>query len=344
MFCPKCGKQLEDQAKFCEGCGQDMAQSVTQPVPTPEPAPIPAPNVAPYAAPYAAQYAQAQNAPAPMNYQPVKKKKHIGGWIALIIILAIVGAAGWFAASFLGVLGPKNLGVTYTEKDFQSAMAKIGTQITFEGKSGGALGTDSQQVIAMAKIGTQIALAGNSGDALRTYSRQLKEDGTKYPIADYTWTHSDYQEKSFTLSSAEATAFLNEIAPAFWWFEDQQIHVLPGGMIEASGTALVKKAIEDLIPDLTEQIPIPMLEKVNLYAKGTISIKENKLELGADTFMTGPIAAIPAKTLNDNAMYLEFLYKSVPGLIIHSLTVNMNGGIDVSALIPQKTVIVRKVP
>jgi len=206
------------------------------------------------------------------------------------------------------------------------------------------LGSDSRQLVAMAKIGTQIVLAGNSGDGLRAYSRQLKEDGTKFMIADYTWTYSDYQEKSFTLSSAEATAFLNEIAPAFWWFEDQQIHVLPGGMIEASGTALLKKALDDLMPEVREKIPFPMFEKVNLYAKGTLSITENKLDLHADTFLTGPIEGISTQTLNDNAQYFEYLYKWVPGLIIHSLTVNMNGGIDVRALIPQKVVIVRKAP
>ncbi len=307
MFCPKCGNSLDDNAKFCENCGATVGAPVAG-----QTAPQPAQQ--PYAPPYAPPpYVQPQV--APQIAAPPKKKRHIGCIVFLLIFLAILGAVVWFALSFFGVIGPKDLGVTYKESDYQSAMAKIGTQVTFEGKS---------------------------GDALRAYTTQLKKDGKKFPIADYTWTHSDYQEKTFTLTSAEATALLNEIAPAFWWFEDQQIHVLPGGRIEASGTGLLEKALDDLYPELREEVPFPVFEKVNLYAKGKISITENALDLDADEFKTGPIEGISADTLNDNAEVFESLYTSVPGLVIHSLRVGTNGNLEVSALIPQKTEITRK--
>lgn len=35
MFCPKCGKQLPDGAKFCTGCGSPVSQPQTPPAPTP---------------------------------------------------------------------------------------------------------------------------------------------------------------------------------------------------------------------------------------------------------------------------------------------------------------------
>jgi hypothetical protein len=194
----------------------------------------------------------------------------------------------------------------------------------------------------MAKIGTQVKFEGKSGAALKTYTDQLKKDGTKLPIDEYIWKHSDYQEKKFELTSAEATALLNEIAPAFWWFEGQQVRTLPGGKIEASGTLLLEKAIDDLYPEMREEIPIPVFEQVNLYAKGKISIVENKLDLDADEFQTGPIEGISADTLNENAEVFEALYTSVPGLIIHSLKVNSSGNIEVSALIPQVTEIIRR--
>ena len=43
MFCPACGKEISDSAKFCPGCGSAMA-----PAPAPAPAPVaPAPAPAP---------------------------------------------------------------------------------------------------------------------------------------------------------------------------------------------------------------------------------------------------------------------------------------------------------
>jgi hypothetical protein len=246
--------------------------------------------------------------------KPVKKKR-TGCMVVLIIMIAIAGAVIWFALSLFGIFGPKDLGVAYSEADYESALQKIGTEITFEGKS---------------------------GDELREYTRRIKSEGIKYPIDDYVWNHSDFQEKSFELTSAEATALLNEIAPAFWWFENQQIKVLSDGMVEASGTGLLRKAVDDLYPKLKNDIPVPLFEKVNLYAKGGISIRDNQLNLGADTFNAGPIGIVSAEMLNENAFYFEALYRSIPGLIIYSLEINDSGNIEVDALIPQKTEIIRR--
>ena len=102
------------------------------------------------------------------------------------------------------------------------------------------------------------------------------------------------------------------------------------------------RSIDDLYPEMREEIPIPVFEQVNLYARGKISIVENKLELDADTFKTGPIEGISAAMLNENAEVFEALYTSVPGLVIHSLKVNSSGNIEVSALIPQVTEIIRR--
>jgi len=341
MFCKNCGKEIHKDLTFCDGCGTAITsqqpysqqypintdqqqytqqypmntnqQSYSQQVPLSS-------NQPQYSQQNPMnmnqqQYAQ-QNYPNMQNPYPIpKKKKRPGCFIAVLILLAILGAGTYFVLSLFGMIGSKNLGVQYTEADYQSAMGKIGTDIIFEGKSG----TD-----------------------LRDLSKELKKTGEKLPIADYEWKHSDYQEKSFTLTSEEASAFLNEVAPAIWWFEDQQIHVLPDGEIEASGTALLKKAMNDLYPELVQMIPFPMFDKVNLYAKGRISIKENQLDLQADTFKTGPIEGISAKMLNENAYYFEKLYTSVPGLIIHSLEVNRSGEIEVDALIPQLTEIIKK--
>ncbi len=294
MVCNHCGNQMKENAKFCAACGSKVIINQN---------PVQASGMG-------GSIQNVQN-----TSKGPKKKRGMGCLIVLVFVLGLLGVGGYFVANVFGLLPPKNLGVTYTEADYQSALAKIGTDIVFEGKS---------------------------GDALRAYTKQLKKEGTKFPIDDFVWNHSDYQRKRFEFTSQEATAFLNEIAPGFWWFEKQQIKVLPNGIIEASGTGLFRKALQDLYPDLIEDIPIPIIEKVNLYAKGRISIRENNLDLNAESFSTGGIAAISATDLNQNADYFEALYQSVPGLVIHSLEVKNNGNIAVDALIPQKTEVIRR--
>lgn len=288
MLCNHCGNQMNENAKFCVACGYKTANGQR---------------------PVKASVMEGSTRNSQKTSKGPKKKRGMGCLVVLVIVLGIIGVVGYFAANVFGLLPPKNLGITYTEADFQSALAKIGTEIVFEGKS---------------------------GDELRAYTKQLKKEGTKFSIDDFEWYHSDYQRKQFELTSQEATAFLNEIAPGFWWFENQQIKVLSDGTIEASGTGLLRKALNDLHPHLIGVIPIPIFERVNLYAKGRISINENNLYLNAESFSIGGIAAVSATDLNQNAHYFEALYKSVPGLVIHSLEVKDNGNIAVDALIPQK--------
>ena len=73
MFCPNCGKQLGDNAKFCTGCGKSMekpAQAAPQPTP---------------AAPVYKQPAPPVYTPAPAPKKPGSKK-----WIPIIAIIAAV--------------------------------------------------------------------------------------------------------------------------------------------------------------------------------------------------------------------------------------------------------------
>lgn len=87
MFCPKCGKQIPDNAAFCPECGASFAaqnsetvevNNVSQAAPAAEP--TPAPQAAPAAEP----------TPAPAKKEK-KKKKGKGAIIAIIlIVLAII--------------------------------------------------------------------------------------------------------------------------------------------------------------------------------------------------------------------------------------------------------------
>ena len=318
MYCQNCGSQVPDKAQFCAQCG--ARTDVAGPA---DPAAAPFdPKMQPGAQQPAPGYNQAyQQAtiqqPAPVAGPRDRKKKKKGCLIAVIVLLIILAAMGLLAASLLGIFGPKDLGVTYTEADYQSALDKIGTDITFDGMQ---------------------------GDDLRSFTRQIKKDGTKLEIDDYTWEHSDFHDKSFELTPAEATALLNEIAPGFYWFEDQQIRIGSDGLVEASGTLLLNQAMDDFYPELKKKVPFDVFPRVNLYAKGGISIIENDLSLSAQTFRTGPIEGISTAMLNENADYFAVLYTSVPGLVIHRLEVTGDGNFAVEALIPQTTVISKKLP
>ena len=81
MYCKQCGKQISDQAKFCNFCGAKV--TAEQPKPAPQPQPKPA---------AAAQPAQQTEAP--------KKKKGKVGIIILIIIVAL-GFLGRYAEDHL---------------------------------------------------------------------------------------------------------------------------------------------------------------------------------------------------------------------------------------------------
>jgi len=244
------------------------------------------------------------------------KKKGKGKVVFLIILLVILGVGAYFAAGMFGFLPPKDLGVTYTEADYTSAMEKVGTTATLDGMSGDQL---------------KEFLAANKGQKLN--------------INDYNWNFSDYENKTFTLTPAEATALLNEIAPNFFWFDKLQVNILPDGSMQGSSQADIGRLKTDLYSDVAGSIPIPIPDKVNLYGAGSISIEGNvltssptKLDLGSvplpDQYMTGENVAIIST-------YLQRIYTVVPGLEIYSLKAS-DGSFAFDGKVPQTVEITKK--
>lgn len=100
MFCPFCGKQLPDAARFCGGCGQALPQRQT---PTPPPAeskpPVtPQPPVSHTPQNDAARLFEKPQRTAP----PVKKKKSPVGKILLIVLPLVVILGGVAFGLFWG--------------------------------------------------------------------------------------------------------------------------------------------------------------------------------------------------------------------------------------------------
>lgn len=295
MNCPNCGAPVTGQNKFCTSCGAALAAPVQNPQAPPPPQPV-----------YGAPQPVYGGAPA---YALPRRKKRIGLWIFLTILLLIIALAVWFLGSF-SFLGPKNLGVKYTQEDFESAILKTGMTITFDGKS---------------------------GQTLEEYKEAIKDQ--KLSIKDYNWEFSDYQEKTFTLTPQEATALLNNIAPNFWWFEDIQVNILPDGTMEGSSTVDVERLKNDLLSDVADDIPITLPESINIYSKGRLSITDNAISAQPEEFKVGlvtlPEEYMTAESVDVMEEYFARIYTIVPGLEIKSLGTDSSGNFVFDGIIPQ---------
>lgn len=102
MFCPKCGRQNPDGAKFCGGCGGNMPAMQAQPVHQPQAPAAPPPSVA-----QPAMYPQQPAVPAQMPYVPSNMGLAIFVLVCCCQILGIVAMV--YAAQVKGKLAAGDL-------------------------------------------------------------------------------------------------------------------------------------------------------------------------------------------------------------------------------------------
>ena len=290
MNCKNCGAPLTNQDRFCQNCGAQLNAQQQMP---------PAFNNQPY---------------AQMSVQPKKKRIGLKVFLVLLLIVVLGVAAIIIFKPNIKLFGPKNLGVKYTQVDYQNALAKTGININFNGMT-------QQQ--------------------LEAFKDDNKNQDLK--ISDYNWEFSDYEQRNFTLTPSEATALLNEIAPDFFWFEDIQVKVNPDGTMEGSSTLNVDKILDELFYDLKDQIPSELSSllpgTVNIYSQGTVSITNNQLSGNPEVFKIGPVN-LPEQYMNDESIEVmedifSRIYTIIPGLEIYSLGSDANGNFTFDGLIPQ---------
>jgi len=115
MQCAQCGVENVTGAQACVACGAPLGAAAPPAEPDPTSAPPP-------------PIAESPPAPAasPTSPTPAPKKKH-GCLIAIVVVLALLllSCAG-IAWGITGLFKPKDLGVSYTEADYQSAVTKLG--------------------------------------------------------------------------------------------------------------------------------------------------------------------------------------------------------------------------
>lgn len=323
MYCPECGKPMNENDVFCSNCGYSKTNAADQQQNIPQQN-IPQQNYNNF--PAAAAAVPAGYGPGYNNSQgmPSPRKKSKGCLIALIIFLVIAGIASFFIYRvFFGA--PRDLGIRYTQTDFDSAMQKVDLTVDFEGM-------DSDELTEF--------IDDNRGEKLM--------------IDDYNWEFSDYKQREFELTPEEATAFLNEVAPLFTWFDKVQANVLPDGTPEGSYQVDFDKLKVELIPDVADQIPDSINRflpgRFNLYTKGSYEIKDNKIVVPEklEKLNVGAISMHPViGDLEDDDRdmvygYVERVYNYVPDLMINYLRVNDQGNFECSVYGPTHVEVRRK--
>ena len=74
MFCNRCGKEIPDQAQFCNYCGAPVNKVQPKPAPAPQPAPQP---------------------------QPKKQKSNVGGKIVGFVITGLIALGVYFGVRYI---------------------------------------------------------------------------------------------------------------------------------------------------------------------------------------------------------------------------------------------------
>ncbi len=262
-----------------------------------------------------------------------KKGSKIKGFIFLILIFALSGTA-FYIYSGLSLFKPRDLGISYTSADYSRALEKTGMEIIVDGQT-----ISGQSQIFLAKDYTI------DQSAVFLLGAILNPEPSKKMIDDYNFEFSNFERKTFILTNQEATAFLNGVAPSFFWFDSIQVKALQNGKVEASSTVSKKKLMTELYSDVADKIPIPLPDRVNIYGIASISVTNNQLSWYPDSFYLGPVS-LPERYMDDSTIravepYLQRLYTVVPGFEIISLTVRGNG-FAVDAMFPQKVIVTKK--
>ena len=76
IFCPNCGKELSDNARFCNACGQSITVAAQEPAPFQEPAPQPAPAQSEQRPDPIPKQRPNPNVAVPEQYKPETEKKN----------------------------------------------------------------------------------------------------------------------------------------------------------------------------------------------------------------------------------------------------------------------------
>ena len=314
MFCQNCGKDMESGTMFCTECGAKNVETQPAAPIAPPPSTTQAPPP-PYQPP--TRFAQQS------NYQPQYKKKKPVGLLIFISILLLIICGLVFVLGSIMWFPPKDLGVKYTQTDFNSAIRKTGIHITADLGNGETF--DNKPILT----------GGATAKAKSTISDSTRSNGLSYK--KFNFKFSKYKHKVFQLTPSEATAFFNDIAPEFFWFTKIQLKINADGTLVTSSNANIKKMKQELFGDVAGKIPFPLPDKINLYTESKFSITKNKISMVPKVFESG-VLSLPNEYRSGSNLkafcgYLDRFYKVVPGLKVNKAGVK-NGQFYFDGILP----------
>jgi hypothetical protein len=229
VFCPTCGTAIADDGAFCSKCGTPVEATGGEAAaaePVAPSAPVAAPIFAP---PPAAQPVYAPPPDGPLAAPPKKKR---GCLIALGIVGGLTACCiAVPALAFFGVLSlgkPRDLGVRYTEKDYQSATAKLGMDVS------------KADLSAFATAGTGATGDGSSAGTVKpvTPPKTTKHSApvTQGPAKGTMVVYEGSRPIDVTLTSEEFSALMSmhHYSPN-WLVQDLQVRFGDNGQMELSG-------------------------------------------------------------------------------------------------------------
>ncbi|MGI6299413.1 MAG: hypothetical protein ACOX1T_09710 [Saccharofermentanales bacterium] len=276
---------------------------------------------------FAAAAVSPDTAATEINSRRIKIKKRRPSTYVIWSLLLLISALLFYVYISMVVASPSDLGVTYTQRDYNTALTKAGISVSYPGM-----------------------------DAAEIEEFTTKNKKRKLMLADYELDYSRYTMRNFELTPAEATALMNELLPMFSLFSDIQLDIPANGRFAASSRIHVEKMRQELLPDLIgstqpEFLSRLMPRNLNLKIEGpAFSIANNTLlqPEPLDEIKLGAVSLRPfigntdQEIRNIYTSYIERIYRKVPQLQIRRLRINSRRNFVFSGVIPTRITIREK--
>jgi|GEM_PF-1848497 len=292
MFCPNCGAQTDDQSKFCDACGFNLAENaeapVTNPVPdpfapqtpadgvpqAPETAPeAPVPSVEPAVQPAAdasAANAAAMAAPAAAPASEDGQKKSNTGKVVAIAAAAVVGVGvigGVGAKAISSLAGGSQNAYVYLADGSYEMMRKLGDDESIEVASSRS-SEISSRLVRFSPDGKYLyyftKFDGYSGYLYRAEYGKLKADSSK----------NDERIESIG-SNVRYNYIILDDGAVLYENEDENLYYFNGG-----DSVKIAKSVDDFTTDKKDRIVYTTGNYSDGYALYALSTKD--VENGGD--------------------------------------------------------------
>ncbi|NLW11445.1 MAG: hypothetical protein GX028_05445 [Clostridiaceae bacterium] len=228
----------------------------------------------------------------------------------LVLLLLSLLPIGLLAASMLGAFGPRDIDGSYEQSDVTAVVAKLG--LTYLASDG----TKYDNLIALAE-----------------HEAQSEWDGS-LSYSDFDWTYEEYMQMTIDLTAAELQALICEASPMVFWTDQLQLNILDRSRIEISALLEFDRVLNELFPQERSELPVSGFQQISFYLQAKPSIYENQLKLNTEEIKIGPLQVVENKVLDQNAVYLERIYRTVPDLVIHSLEITSRKTVKITMTIP----------